>query len=86
MSTIPIKKNDASEGSPNGEENSSGEVDPVSNGKLCLVLFGATAIIEAVLFLEAQRSGLWREFVVSSAQLLITALVLFPLLKPRNKA
>lgn len=84
MSTIPIKKSDTSSDSLNGDGSGSRELDPVSNGKLCLVLFGATAVIECFLFLEAQRSGLWREFFVSSAQLLITALVLYPLLRPKK--
>lgn len=60
------------------------EPDKVSNKSLALILGGTAALLECFMWLEAQRSGLWREMWVSSIQVLVTAAALFLILRRRD--
>ena len=82
MSTSPMKKNTLSEHDTSPHE-SRFEPDFVTQKKLLGIIFGMSAIICAFLFAEANRTGLWREMIVSAAQVVVTALALCVMLPRR---
>lgn len=84
MSTIPMKKSSSSEPTFEAHTVDGKQPDPISRTRLIVFILLVFTIVELVMFRQAMQTELWREFWVSSFQMAITALALYPLLKPRK--
>lgn len=89
MSTFQAKKSSSENGtntrSAHDGSEANAQVDTLSKSRLGLIIGGITALLCWLLFAEANASGLWREFWVSAAQVLITGVMIFVLLQPRKR-